>query len=94
MTHNFEEILTPTSANPNETAPESAMPPRAWGTLRRDAVQGLCPPLHPRNYPPMAPDGPYQVWAIGAPQTPPPTPPPGHWEGKGQREGPRQEGTR
>ena len=32
-------------ANPPETAPQASMPPRAWGTLLRDAVQGLCPPL-------------------------------------------------
>ena len=49
MTHNFEEILTRTPANPNKTAVEAAMPPRAWGTLLRDAVQGLRPPYIPET---------------------------------------------
>ena len=92
MSHTFEEILTRIPADPNETAPEAAMPPRAWETLLRDAVQGLLPPYtetlqtaHPR------------AWAIGAPQA---LPPPCHQntrkgKGKGKARGKRAgKGTR
>ena len=44
MTHIFDKILTCNPANPNETAPEAAMPPRGWVILLPDAVQGLRPP--------------------------------------------------
>ena len=41
MVHTFEEIRTRTPANPNEAAPEAAMPQAACEALLRYAVQGL-----------------------------------------------------
>ena len=55
MVHTFEEIRTRTTANPNEAAPEAAMPQAAWEALLRDKVQVLRPPKPP-NPPPVAPD--------------------------------------
>ena len=72
MIHTFEQICTRTLANPNETAPEAAMPQAAWETPFRDAVQGLRPPYTPETLSwwlqtthPRAP-------ANGAPQASPP----------------------
>ena len=47
MIHTFEEILTRTPANPNETAPEAVMPQTAWEALLQEAVQGLRRPYTP-----------------------------------------------
>ena len=44
MTHTFEEIVTRTPGNPNETALEATMPQAAWEALLGNAVQGLCRP--------------------------------------------------
>ena len=64
----------------------------AWEALLRDAVQGLCPPPHPRCPPPMAPSHPTP--GLGH-RRPHPTPPPPHREGDGhgQGEGKGQQGT-
>ena len=82
MIRAFEEIRTCSPANPNETAPEGAMPKAVWAALFWDAVQGFRPPwtsdtlcwwsqtTHPR------------AWAIGAPQASPPTH--HHCTGKGK----------
>ena len=69
MTHTFEGILSRTRANPNETAPEAAMPPRAWGTLLPDAVQGLRPPNTPQTLRRWLHPAHPRAWAIGVPQT-------------------------
>ena len=50
MIHTFEEILTRTAANPNETAPEAAMPQTAWKTLLGNAIQGLRRPYTPETF--------------------------------------------
>ena len=49
LTHTLEKILTRIADNPNETAPEAVMPPRAWGTHLRDVVQGLRPLYTPES---------------------------------------------
>ena len=92
MTHTFGEILSRTPADPNEAPPDAAMPPRALRTLLRDAAEGLRPLPNPRNPPPMAPNSPSPGMGHQRPTDLATSPPPGHRKGKGQREGPRQEG--
>ena len=91
MTHTFEEILTCNPANPNQTSPEAAIPPRAWGNSPGRS-SGPPPPLHPRNPPPMAPDSQPPCMGHRRPTHFATTPTPGHQEGKTQREGPEEEG--
>ena len=97
MVHTFEEIRTRTPANPDEAAPEAAMPQAAWGALLRDAVQGLRPPYTPKTLRWWFQTTHPRAWAIRAPQAPP-TPEHHHTgkrkckgkaRGKGARRGPR-----
>ena len=87
MVHTFEEIRTRTPANPNEAAPEAAMPQAVLEALLRDAVQGLRPPYTLPNPPPVASDHRPQGRGHGRPTGPPLTPPPPHRDGKGHRQG-------
>ena len=73
MIHTFEEILTRNPANPNQTAPETAMPQAACEAILRDAVQGLCRPHSPETLRRWVQTNHSRVWAIGAPQASPPT---------------------
>ena len=85
MVHTFEEIRTRTPANPNEAAPEAAMPQAAWEALLRDAVQGLRPPYTPETLRRWLQTTHPHAWAIGAPQASPP--PHHHHTGKGKGKG-------
>ena len=85
MTHTFEEILSPPPTNPNETAPEAAMPQRAWKALLWDAVQGIRRPYTPETLRQWLHTTRPREWAIGAPQA---SPPPHHQHtGKGKGKG-------
>ena len=68
----FEEIRTRIPANPNEAAPEAAMPQAAWEALQ-DEGQGLRPPYTTETLRRWLQTTHPQGWAIGAPQAPPPT---------------------
>ena len=73
--HTFEE-LTRTPRDPHDYAPEAAMPQTQWETLLRDVVQGLHPPLHPRDPPLVAPDHPPRGMGHQRPPAPDASPPP------------------
>ena len=88
MVHTFEEICTSTPANPNEAAPEAAIPQAAWEALLQDAVQGLRPPHIPATLCGWHQTTQPQAWAIGATQAPPPTH--HHHTGKGKGKGKRR----
>ena len=85
MVHTFEEICTRTPANPNEAAPEAAIPQAAWEALLRDAVQGLRPPHTRKTLHQWLQTTHLQAWAIEAPQAP--FPPNHHHTGRGKDKG-------
>ena len=87
MVHTVEEIRTCTPANPNEAAPEAAMPQAAWEALLRDAVQGLAPPYPHQTLRRWLQTTHLQAWAIGAPQDPPTTHHQHTGKGKGTSKG-------
>ena len=68
----FKKILTRTHADPDDPAPEAAMPQRAWETFLRDAVQGLRRPYTPETLRQWLQTTHPQAWAISTPQTLPP----------------------
>ena len=82
MVHTFEEVRTPTSADPNEAAPEAIMPEAVWEALLCDAVQGLRPTYTPQTLRQWLQATHPPAWAIGAPP-----PPHHHHTGKGKGTG-------
>ena len=92
MVHTFEEICTRTPGNPNQAAPEAAMPQAAWEALLRDEVKGLRPPYTPRTLHQWLQTTQPRALAIGAQQAPPP---PHHYhtgKGKGTGKGRARDG--
>ena len=87
MARTFEEIPTRPRANPNEAAPEAAMPQAAWEALTLDAVQAFRPPHTPVTLRRWLQTNLPQAWTIGAPQPPHPTPPPPDLKEKRQGQG-------
>ena len=85
MVHTFEEMRTPTPADPNEAAPEAIMPQAAWEALLRDAVQGLRPPYTPQALRQWLQATHPQAWAIDDPS--PPRPSRHHHTRKGKDKG-------
>ena len=72
--HTFKEINTCPPANPNEAAPEAAMPQAAWEALLQDAVQGPCPPHTPQTLCRWLQTTPPPRRGPSAPHRPPPHP--------------------